>query len=118
MRLKNSSEITEIVKIIEYLYAGKIIELDYETPFQLLCAVILSAQATDKGVNKTTPKLFEKVRVPEDMKRISLEEVTEMVKRINYFRNKAKYLWLSGHILADRFGGVIPDSLKLIQSLP
>ncbi|MDD2745491.1 MAG: endonuclease III [Candidatus Gracilibacteria bacterium] len=118
MRLKTSKENTEIIRAVQHIYDGVIIELDYETPFQLLCAVILSAQATDKGVNRTTPPLFERVKYPEDMKRISLDEVTELVKRINYFRNKAKFIHQTGIILAEKFGGIIPNDLKLIQTLP
>jgi endonuclease-3 len=118
MKLKNPAEITEIIRVVERLYGGKIIELDYETPFQLLCAVILSAQATDVGVNRATPALFDRVRVPADMKAISLEEVTESVRSINYFRNKARFIWNCGRILADEFGGTIPNDLTLIQTLP
>lgn len=118
MRLKNSAEISEIIAVVDSLFGGKKIELDYETPFQLLCAVILSAQATDRGVNRATPKLFGKVRIPEDMKHVSLEEVTEAIQSINYFRNKAKYIWKTGQIIAEKFDGEIPNDLKMIQTLP
>ena len=60
---------------IESEYGGRKIELDYETPFQLLCAVILSAQTTDKQVNRVTPPLFARIKNPSDMYNISLEEI-------------------------------------------
>ena len=60
MRLKNRQEATEVIETIAELYGGKVIELDYGTPFQLLVAVILSAQTTDKQVNRITPPLFQK----------------------------------------------------------
>lgn len=118
MRLKNRQEVSEIIEIVDHEYGGKIIELDYETPFQLLCAVILSAQATDKGVNRATPRLFARVRQPEDMRLLSIDEVTDYVQSINYFRNKAKFIHQTGHILVERFGSVIPNDLKLMQTLP
>lgn len=58
------------------------------------------------------------MRVPSDMKRISLEEVTDCVQSINYFRSKAKYIWHAGRILADTFDEVIPNDLRAIQTLP
>ncbi len=58
------------------------------------------------------------MKVPSDMQHISLEEVTECVRSINYFRSKAKYIWNAGRILADKFGGEIPNDLRVIQTLP
>ncbi len=118
MKLKNSQENSQIISVVTELYGWKKIELDYDTPFQLLCAVILSAQATDVWVNRATPKLFAKVKVPSDMKHISLEEVTDSIRSINYFRSKAKYIWNAGRILADMFDGEIPNDLRAIQTLP
>ncbi len=118
MRLKNRDECTEIIETIEEIYGGVIIELDYTTPFQLLMAVILSAQTTDKQVNRITPALFARVREPADMRSISLEEVTELVQRVNYFRNKAKYLYTTGLLLAEKYESTIPNDLIEIQKLP
>jgi len=93
-------------------------ELDYETAFQFLIAVILSAQTTDKQVNKTTPSLFARVREAEDMAKLSLAEVEKMVSTVNFYKNKAKFIWKSGEKLARDFGGIIPNDLQTIQSLP
>ena len=70
---------------IESEYGGRKIELDYETPFQLLCAVILSAQTTDKQVNRVTPPLFARIKNPSDMYNISLEEIENYLQYINFF---------------------------------
>lgn len=104
-------------KIIE-LYKNTKIELDYETDFQLLVAVILSAQTTDKQVNKVTPSLFTKVREPEDMKHISLKEIENHIQYINFFRNKARFIKETGILLADKYDGKIPNDLAKIQELP
>lgn len=100
------------------LYGGKKIELDYETPFQLLCAVILSAQTTDKQVNRITPPFFAKVREAKDVMNISLEEIEEMLKYVNFFRNKSRFIKETGKILATEYGGIIPNDLTLLQTLP
>lgn len=73
-------------------YGGKKIELDYETPFQLLCAVILSAQTTDRQVNKITPNFFARVREPRDVIDIPLDEIEEYLKYVNFFRNKSRFI--------------------------
>ena len=117
-KLKTSLEATEIIGVIESLYSGTIIELDYETPFQLLIAVILSAQTTDKQVNRITPPLFALVREPADMADLTLDQVMEHIKYVNYYRNKARFIWTTGEILAREYGGIIPNSLIEIQKLP
>jgi endonuclease III len=118
LRLKNRDEATHIIQTVESLYGGTIIELNYETPFQLLCAVILSAQTTDKQVNRITPPLFERVKTPEDMTRLTLDEVTQYVRSVNYYRNKAKFIHQCAFELIHRFEGSIPQDLQAIQTLP
>ena len=103
---------------IESEYGGRKIELDYETPFQLLCAVILSAQPTDKQVNRVTPPLFARIKNPSDMYNISLEEIENYLQYINFFRNKSRYIWETGKILAEKYNEQIPNDLKTLQTLP
>lgn len=103
---------------IESEYGGRKIELDYETPFQLLCAVILSAQTTDKQVNRVTPPLFARIKNPSDMYNISLEEIENYLQYINFFRNKSRYIWETGKILAEKYNEQIPNDLKTLQTLP
>lgn len=115
---KFSQNYQKAFDIIDSEYGWRKIELDYETPFQLLCAVILSAQTTDKQVNKVTPPLFEKVREPEDMKNISLEEIENFLQYINFFRNKSRFIRETGIILADNYNSQIPNNLKILTTLP
>jgi endonuclease-3 len=93
--MKTKSQISHILTEIARMYPDIRTELDYETPFQFLIAVILSAQTTDKQVNKTTPLLFARVREAEDMAKLSLAEVESMVSTVNFYKNKAKFIWKS-----------------------
>lgn len=107
-----------IIDTIIQIYGGKKIELDHETPFQLLCAVILSAQTTDKQVNRITPTFFARVREARDIVDIPLSEIEEYFKYVNFFRNKSKYIKLTGERLAKEFDGIIPNDLQLLQTFP
>jgi endonuclease-3 len=106
------------IETIITLYGGKKIELDYETPFQLLCAVILSAQTTDKQVNKVTPPFFARVREARDILDLALSDIEEYLKYVNFFRNKSRYIKLTGERLAKEFYGKIPNDLALLQTFP
>ena len=107
-----------ILEPIVVEYGGNKIELDYETPFQLLCAVILSAQSTDKQVNRITPPFFQIVRQASDVIDISLEDIEEHLKYVNFFRNKSRFIKETGIILAREYDGILPNDLKLIQTFP
>ena len=93
-------------------------ELHYETPFQLLVAVVLSAQCTDKRVNEVAPKLFEAFPGPEFLAHANFEEVYPFIKSISYPNNKTKHLIGLGKMLMDDFGGEVPDNREALQSLP
>ena len=107
-----------LIKEVYTLYGGKKIELDYETPFQLIIAVILSAQTTDKQVNRVTPPFFIKVHEAKDVLHLSLEEIQEDLKYVNFFRNKSRYIRELGVLLAEKYDGIIPNDLALIQTFP
>jgi endonuclease III len=107
-----------IVDEVVRLYGGQKIELDYETPFQLLCAVILSAQTTDKQVNRVTPPFFAKVKEARDVINLSLEDIMEDLRYVNFYRNKSRYIKETGTILATEYEWVLPDDLDLIQTFP
>ncbi len=113
-----SNKWSQIIHTLYALYWGKKIELDYETDFQLLCAVILSAQTTDKQVNKVTPPFFAKVREAKDTLNISQEEMENDLKYVNFFRNKSRFIKNTGTILAEKYNGILPNDLKLIQTFP
>lgn len=93
-------------------------ELHYANPYQLLVAVILSAQCTDKRVNMTTPALFERFPTPEAMAEVEPEEVYEYIKSISYPNNKARNLVGMARMLVGEFGGIVPEDLEQMQRLP
>lgn len=118
MKLRTKSERDEILRSISALYPTRLIELDFETPFQLLAAVMLSAQMTDKGVNKATKKLFEHVKTPADLLKLPQEKVETMLRGVNYFRTKTKNLFAAAKMLVDEHHGHIPQTIEEIQQLP
>jgi len=93
-------------------------ELHYENPYQLLVAVILSAQCTDKRVNMTTPALFQRFPTAQDMANASVEEIYSYIKSISYPNNKAKNLSGMAQTLVSDFDGIVPDNLEDLQKLP
>lgn len=93
-------------------------ELHYETPFQLLVAVILSAQCTDKRVNMVTPSLFKAYPNAEAMAKATPEEIFEYVHSVSYPNNKSKHLAAMARMLEREFGGVVPESIDELQRLP
>lgn len=113
-----ASDRSEIIENIIQMYGTGKSELVYETPFQLLISVILSAQTTDKQVNKITPPFFLKVREPKDIRDFSVEEIQEYFKYVNYFRNKSRFIKETGTILAEKHNGIIPNDLKLMMTFP
>lgn len=92
-------------------------ELNYRTPFELLVAVVLSAQCTDKRVNMTTPALFERYPTPFEMAEASEEDIFQYIKSISYPNNKAKHLATLSRQLVEKFGGEVPYDPKDLESL-
>lgn len=93
-------------------------ELDHSNAFTLVVAVALSAQATDVGVNKATKELFKVADTPEKMVALGLDGITEHVKTIGLFRQKAKNVLKLSHILVDEYNSVVPSSRAALESLP
>ena len=93
-------------------------ELAYSSVFELLAAVLLSAQATDVGVNKATRRLFALAPTPQAMLALGVDQVTELVRSIGLFRTKARNLVATCQILIDRHGGEVPRSRDALQALP
>ena len=93
-------------------------ELQYKNSFELLVAVVLSAQCTDKRVNITTPALFKVFPTPQAMANASFDEVFACIKSISYPNNKAKHLIALSQMLVEKFGGVVPNDAALLQQLP
>ena len=93
-------------------------ELQYVNPFTLLVAVVLSAQATDKGVNKATAPLFQKVRTPEQMVALGEERLADAIKTIGLYKGKAKNVIALSKILIDRHHGKVPKGRETLEALP
>ena len=93
-------------------------ELHYSDPYQLLVAVILSAQCTDKRVNMTTPALFEAFPTPFEMAKATAEEIYPYIRSISYPNNKARNLAGMARMLCEEFGGEVPSDLEQMQRLP
>ncbi len=93
-------------------------ELNYRNPFELLIAVILSAQATDVGVNKATRKLFEVAPTPEKMLELGEEGLRQYIKTIGLFNTKAKNIIKTCRILVEQYGGEVPRTREALEALP
>ena len=93
-------------------------ELEFTSVFELLAAVLLSAQATDAGVNKATRRLFALAPTPQKMLALGVERVTELIRTIGLFRTKAKNLVQTCQILVTEHGGEVPRSREALQALP
>jgi endonuclease-3 len=112
------ARVRAIVEGLEELYPDVDCELDRETPFQLVCATILSAQCTDERVNKVTPELFRRYPTPEAMARAPLPALEKIIKSTGFFRQKAKSLKGTATGILERFGGQVPRTLAELTTLP
>jgi len=93
-------------------------ELEYSTPFELLAAVLLSAQATDVGVNKATRKLFPVANTPQAILDLGIEGLEPYIKTIGLYRSKAKHLIEASRMLVERHGGQVPKTRAELEALP
>lgn len=107
-----------IFDLLKQLYPDAGTELVFSDPFQLLVSVILSAQCTDKQVNKVTGKLFTKYRTPADFAKLTPEALAEEIKECGLFRNKSKNIVATSKMLVERFQGEVPDDIDMLQTLP
>lgn len=110
------NQIKYIFEYLKELYPDPKTELEYSTDFQLLVAVILSTQTTDKQVNKVTNRLFKKIRYPEDVLLMGIGKFKKAISSVNYFNSKSKYIYETARKLAEIWK--IPDDLVEIQKLP
>ncbi len=93
-------------------------ELQYRTPFELLVAVVLSAQATDRSVNLATEKLFPKANTPEKLLALGADGLIEYIRTIGLYRSKAKHILETCHLLVERHEGKVPQSREELEALP
>lgn len=108
-------------RILSWFLANRpepVTELHYESPFQLLVAVILSAQCTDKRVNMVAPELFRRFPGPQDLAAASFDEVLSVIKSISYPNSKATHLIGMAQKLMDEYAGVVPSDIDQLMTLP
>lgn len=108
----------EVIAGLRAAYPDSKTALDWETPFQLLIATILSAQCTDVRVNKVTPELFRQYPDPHAMAQATQEQLEELVRTTGFFRNKAKSLLATAIRLHDVFAGEVPQTMEELLTLP
>ena len=107
-----------IVKELEMLYPKTPIPLEHSDAYTLLIAVLLSAQCTDKRVNEITPTLFERARTPQQMIKLSIEEIREIIKPCGLSPTKSKAIWGLSNILIEKYGGEVPNTFEALELLP
>ena len=111
------SEASEIVKILRKTYPEAGCSLDFKTPFELVVAVMLSAQCTDERVNKTTPELFNRCPTIEEYANIDIEELEKIIHPCGFYKNKAKNIKLCANQVLTKFGGKVPKTMEELMSL-
>ncbi len=114
----NSKKRQEIFKRLAAERPDPQTELNFSSPFELLVAVILSAQSTDRAVNKVTAKLFQQANSPQTMLELGAEGLKQKIKTIGLFNNKATHIIATCRILAEKFDGMVPQERKELESLP
>ena len=112
------SKNVEILKILKHTYPDAKCSLDFTTPFELVIAVMLSAQCTDERVNKTTPSIFCKYNTPQHFANIDLTELEILIHSCGFYKNKAKNIKACSQKILDDFDGQVPQNMKDLMSLP
>jgi endonuclease III len=108
----------KILKRLGSAYPESKISLDYSTPFQLLVAVILSAQCTDARVNIVTRTLFARLKAPADFRRVGQKELERLIHSTGFYRSKARHLRAAAQIIEERHGGQVPETMEELTALP
>ena len=108
----------EILDILEQLIPNPLCELNFNNLFELVCAVSLSAQTTDKRVNEITPKLFQKYSDPISLSNAIQAEVYEIIKPLGFANSKSLNLINMSKMLIEKYNGIVPDSLEDLEKLP
>jgi endonuclease-3 len=116
--MRKKSEILKIMQVFERENPNPECELNYSNAFTLLVAVVLSAQTTDKGVNRATTELFKIADTPQKMVDLGEEKLISYIRTIGLFNNKAKNIIALSQALIDKFGGNVPDNREDLETLP
>lgn len=116
--LMTSSERENFWHTLNEVYPDPRCELNYTNDFSLMVAIILSAQSTDKNVNKVTEKLFPVADTPEQFLNLGIDEIKKYTKSINYFNNKTKHIFELAKILLEKYNGQMPHDFDTLLTLP
>lgn len=108
----------KLIEYLDYLFPNPKCELTYQTDYQLLMAVVLSAQSTDKRVNSVTPIIFSKYPTLEELANASLTDLEDIIRPVGSFRKKASYLKKIASRLVNEFDGVVPTDREVLESFP
>lgn len=115
--MTKKEKVKNIIKILHEKFGDPKCALEYGTPFELLVAVILSAQCTDVRVNIVTEAMYKKVNTPEDFARMPLEEIEELIRSTGFYRNKAKNIKLCSQQLLEKYRGEVPKGMDELTGL-
>lgn len=110
--------VESILEVLDKMFPNAYCELNHTNAFELVIAVLLSAQTTDKSVNKVTSSLFEKYQTPEDFVAVDISQLEEDLRRIGLFRNKAKNIKALSQMIITDYNGVVPSSQVELEKLP
>ena len=111
------SDAKKIVQNLRTAYPDATCSLDFSTPFELVIAVMLSAQCTDERVNKTTPELFNRCKTIEDFANIDISELEKIIHPCGFYKNKAKNIKLCASQVLNNFNGIVPHTMEELTSL-
>ena len=117
VKMMKKNNIKEFVQILKDTYPDATCSLDFETPFQMVVAVMLSAQCTDERVNKTTPQLFERCKTIQDFANIDITELESIIHPCGFYKNKAKNKKLCATQVLENFNGEVPQTMNELLSL-
>jgi endonuclease-3 len=109
--------VEEIIKRLEKVFPDKL-ELNFSTPFELVVAVVLSAQERDAKVNEVTKELFKKFNTPQQFANASLEEIEKEISSISFYKKKAEYIKQISQMLVEEYGGEVPKSIEELEKFP
>lgn len=116
--MRKKSEITDIMKVFQAEDPNPATELEFSNAFTLLVAIVLSAQSTDKGVNKATKELFKIADTPQKMLNLGIDKLKEYIKTIGLYNNKAKNIIALSEILIKEHNGEVPHNREALEKLP
>lgn len=116
--MKSKKDSREILDLMRTSYPDATCSLDFKSPFQIVIAVMLSAQCTDARVNETTPKLFKDYGTPEKMAKMDIKKLEEIIHPCGFYKNKAKNALACSKMLVEKYNGIVPNNMEELIKLP